>query len=145
MRHRSAATGSRRGPSRDGFSLLEVIIAASLLLVVFFGLTQVYTRGRTQVDFEEERRKATAVLQSHIDAIRRDYSYDTLVSVPDTTYVVDGRTYEIAHNITLDTPDPHAATLELTVTWTSRKLSGVTFDRQMTTTTILGRALPVAP
>jgi prepilin-type N-terminal cleavage/methylation domain-containing protein len=130
-------------PNREGFTLLEVLIAAFLLLVVFSGLTQVYVRGRSQVDYEEDRRKATAVLQSQLDAIRQDHAYDELPALTDVAYQVDGRRFVVRHAVQLDTPEPQAATIEMTVTWQARKASGVV-PRQMTMTSILGRSLPLA-
>ena len=140
MREQAPARRGRRG--ERGFSLLEVLIAAVLLMVVFFGLAQLYARGRGQLNHEEDRRKATAVAQARLDGLRRDFGYDDLPGLDgtDTTFAVDGRDFAVAHDITADAPETNATTITLTVTWTAR-VGGGEVDRTLTTTTILGRGL----
>ncbi|MCK4412102.1 MAG: hypothetical protein KAY32_01025 [Candidatus Eisenbacteria sp.] len=127
---------------REGFSLLEILIAAFLLVIVFFGLAQTYWRGRVQLGYEEDRRKATAVAQLRLDGIRRDYSYDDLTSLDGITVTeqVDNRTYSMAHAITPG-PESQSATVHLTVTWQA-DVGGTSVDRTLEATTILGRGLP---
>jgi type II secretory pathway pseudopilin PulG len=133
---------SRLGDQR-GVTLLEVLIAAILLIIIFFGLAQYYTRGRTHLNYEEDRRKATAVAQDRIDGIRRDYSYDGLMSLngTDTTYVVDQRDYIVKHEILPNTPEDQSTTLHLTIEW-DVKVSGSVYKRTHEATTILGRGMP---
>jgi hypothetical protein len=110
---------------------------------VFFGLAQIYARGRTQLDYEEDRRKATAVAQAQLDGIRRDYRYDHLPTLAgtDTTYTVDNRQFTVSHNVTAGFPEDQATTVALTVTWSARVTSGLV-DRTLNCTTILARGLP---
>jgi Tfp pilus assembly protein PilV len=136
--------GTRVPASReDGFSLLEVMVAALLLLIVFFGLAQLYTRGRTQMGYEEDRRKATAVAQARLDGIRRDYGYDALAALNGTTtsYTVDGRNFSVLHAVTTDSPEPQSTSITLTVSWAAKTYSG-TVTRSLNTTTILARGMP---
>ena len=118
------------------------MVASILLIIVFFGLAQIYTRSRTQLDYEEDRRKATAIAQARLDGLRRDYRYDTLPSLngTDTTFVADGRSYTVSHNISPHYPDSHATTCSLVVTWTA-KVSGNDVARTLEATTILGRGM----
>jgi hypothetical protein len=118
------------------------MIAAVLLLIVFFGLTQIYMRSRTQIDYEEDRRKATAVAQARLDGIRRDYRFDDLLSLHgvDTTMVADQRTYTVRCSVRADDPDLHATTIKVLVTWQAM-VNGSPVDRTHETTTILGRGL----
>jgi type II secretory pathway pseudopilin PulG len=127
---------------RGGFSLLEVMIAAFLLIIVFFGLAQIYTRSRTQIDYEEDRRKATAVAQARLDGIRRDYTFDTISELigRDTTIVSDRREYDISHFIFPHYPDSHAVTCSLIVAWTA-SVAGTDVERTLEATTILGRSI----
>jgi Tfp pilus assembly protein PilV len=127
---------------RRGFSLLETLVAAFLLIFVFFGLAQIYYRGRVQLGFEEDRRKATAVAQARLDGIRRDFAYDDLPALAgtDTTYTVDNRTYTVSHAVAAETPEPKATTITLTVTWQAI-VRGNPIDRTLVVTTILGRGL----
>lgn len=142
-RHISKRTG--RGPLGDqrGLTLLEVLIAAILIVIIFFGLAQYYARGRKHLGYEEDRRKATAVAQDRIDGIRRDYSFDDLMSLngKDTTYVVDNRTYVVSHTVLPNTPEDQATTLQITVNW-DVDVSGTVYERNLEVTTILGRGMP---
>jgi len=137
----------RRTPPRRradaGFTLFETLIAAVLLLIVFFGLAQIYARGRRQLGYEEDRRKATQVVQGRIDGIRRDLRYDDLPSLDgtDTTLVVDGRSYTLSHTVTAGTPEDQATTLGITASWIAR-VAGSDVTRTLSSTTILGRGMP---
>jgi hypothetical protein len=119
------------------------MIAAALLLIVFFGLAQIYNRGRVQLDYEEDRRKATAVLQDHLDGIRRDYTYDNLMDLDGTTvtYTVDNRTFTVTTNVSTASPEAQATTLHATVTWTAM-VYGTAVTRVHECTTVLGRGMP---
>ena len=136
----------RRFRDQRGLTLVEVMVAAFVLILVFFALAQYYTRGRTHLNYEEDRRKATAVAQDRIDGIRRDYTYDDLITLDDTdtTYVVDDRTYDIHHEVWPGQPDPdiEATTIKLTIKWNA-KVQGNDVERVHEVTTILGRGMPL--
>jgi Tfp pilus assembly protein PilV len=144
--HRPRRCGHR--PRESGFALLEVFVAAILLIIVFLGLAQTYWRGRREIDYEEDRRKATAVLQARFDGIRRDYRYRDLPLLDstrpvqtDTTYVVDGRNFIVSHSVTQGVPEPQATTLTFTVTWKAR-VGTTQINRSLSATSILGRGMP---
>lgn len=136
--------GRRRRNPQSGFTLLEVMVASVLLLIVFSGLAQIYSRGRVQIGYEEDRRRATAILQARIDGLRRDYAYDTLASLAgnDTTYTVGNLNYTVSHSVSVADPEPQATTLTLQVSWPARTVSG-TVTRTHSCSTILARGLPV--
>jgi len=129
--------------SRRGFSILEVLIAAILLLVVFFALASTYSKGRRQMAYEEDRRRATALAQSVLDGIRRTGTYDALPALDGNTSssVVESRTYNVVLAVAPETPQPNATTLTATVTWDALTDAG-SFSRSIVCTTILGRGLP---
>lgn len=133
----------KRTRSRGGFSLVETLIAAVLLLIVFFMMAQAYMRGRVLLDYQEDRRRATAVLQARLDGIRRDFRYDGLTTLAgsDTTYVVDNIAYTVSHQVLMGTPEAQATTLTLTVNWNA-VVDGVDVPRSHECTTILARGLP---
>ena len=137
----------RRRRAEEGFSLLEVLIASFLLLIVFYGITQYYIRGRTQIDYEENRRKATAVAQNRLDGIRRDYTYDALPGLSGATanFVVENKTYQVSHAIAADmafqAAQPNATTIALTVQW-PEKVGASTVTRSLATSTVLARGMP---
>jgi hypothetical protein len=123
--------------------LIVVLVAAVLLLIVFFGLAQVTVRGRRQVDLEEDRRRATAVAQARLDGLRSDYRYETLPGLDgtDTTFVVDNRDYAVSHAVQPGVPEGQATTIALTVTWNA-KINGSDVPRSLSATTVLGRGMP---
>jgi Tfp pilus assembly protein PilV len=148
--------GNRRASPMGGtagFSLLEVMVAATLILVIFYGVGRFYVGGRRQLDYEEDRRKATAVIQARLDGIRRDYTFETLPSLDGTskTYTVRdslyAKTYILSHSVS-HWWDSHptanatqADTLTLTATWTAKVGNG-TVNRSASTTTVLARGMP---
>ena len=96
--------------AESGFSLIEVMVASLIVILVMYGLMQFFVRGRIQVDYEEDRRKATAVAQ---ELDRADASLGlqltwsaasrtTVRAANDTTFVVDGRTYKAAFAVSYD-------------------------------------------
>ena len=125
-----------------GFTLIEVMIAATLVLLVFFGLAQVYALGRRQINLEESRRKATMLVQARLEGIRRDYQFDTLgtLGAADGTVVVDNRSFQISHTAALLGTGEQAAAVTVTVTWLAPVGEGV--YRSVDGTTILARSLP---
>ena len=138
-----------RGVAGDqrGFTFLEVLIAAFLLVIVMFGLMQYYVQGRKHMDFEESRRKATAVMQERLDQLRRR-PYDSLPAYDgtDTTITVDGRTFTLSHRVVPDFPGPNATTLRVAARWTEMVNydPSNTFTRSDTMTTMVGRAFPLS-
>jgi type II secretory pathway pseudopilin PulG len=140
-RDRCGAEKSRR--LDEGFSLVEVMVASFLLLIVFYGISQYYVRGRTQIDYEENRRKATALAEARLDGIRRDYRYDDLTSLSgqDTIYVVENKSFVVSHTVTVDAPEAQATTVGIVVTWTET-VAGNSVPRTVQATTILARGMP---
>ena len=124
----------------SGITLVEVMVAAFLLLVTFFGLSTVYSRGRAQMLLEVDRRQATSILQSRLDSIRRELIYDDLADLHETfmNYQVNGKTYQIAHSVSSADPEPQASTVTVSVSWNAR-IGGSNVARTQSCTTILTR------
>jgi hypothetical protein len=129
-----------------GLTILEVLIAAVLLIIVLFWLAQFYVQGRKHIDYEEHRRKATAVAQARLDALR-EWPYDSLqvwvgAGTLDTTLVMDGRTYDV-HLLFAAGPNPHTTEVSAVVEWNAAVPyePGNTYTRRDTTTTFIGRRL----
>jgi len=130
------------GDRQDGFTLVEVMVASVVLLTAFFGIARYAAGSRTQLSLEEGRRHAVAVAQGRLEAIKRGESFDTLASLTarDTVYNVDGRLFAVAHAIALNTPEEHAATVGVTVSW-SELVGGAATPRSVGLTTIVSRSL----
>ena len=138
-RSRLSLVGDERG-----LTILEVLIAAVLLIVVMFWLTQFYVQGRKHLDYEENRRKATAVAQAQLDNVR-EWPYDSVLSwvdstSMDTTVVQGGIPYDVKMVFTAG-PNPHTTQVSAVVQWEA----GVPYEpsnpftRRDTTTTLIGR------
>jgi Tfp pilus assembly protein PilV len=138
-----ASVSQRLLRNREGLTILEVLVAASLLLTVMFGLMQFYVRGRTQLDFEEDRRKATAIAQDRLDGLRRGMTYDQLPALHGTTraYTVDGRTYTEVDSVWAAQPEAQATLVKATVKWNA-KVGAASVQRSVVATTILARGMP---
>lgn len=156
-------------PAEDGFTLLETVIAAVVAMIIFFGLAQIYTQGRTQMSFDQHHRQAAAIAQAHLDGIRRDNLFDDLMNSGsggggggedddedddkdhdhgndgdtggnDIVYTVDGVDYSVTELVAVGEPETHAATVEVTVTWTD-SFRGTDIARTLNCATILGRGM----
>ncbi len=129
-------------PGRGGFTLLETMIAAILLLIMFFALAQIHARGRAQMALDEHRRKATAELQATLEGLRRDYDYDSLGALDgDRAAVrVDGMDFTVATDVSVGTPEAQATTVVVTVSW-HETIGGNDIVRDVSATTILARGL----
>lgn len=141
MARRKRTPGAGR-IDRSGFTLLEVMIAAILLLIMFFGLARVHGAARKQIVMEDRRRAATSVLESHLEAIRRDTTYDNLpgLHAQSTQYVVDGVTYTARNTISADYPEAQSTTIGVTVSW-PEMINTTAITRSVVCTTILARGL----
>lgn len=126
--------------SQRGVTVVEVMIAAFLLVLTFAGLATVYSRGWSQIALEEDRRQATNVLQARLDGIRRDLSYDDLAALNNSSisFIVDGNTYTVLHTVQTAVPEPQASTVTLTVSW-SASTQGGAITRSSSATTIYAR------
>lgn len=126
-----------------GASLIEIVVASALVLIIFSGLAAFYRNGRMQLGAEEDRRRAVAVAQARLDGIRRDYRFDEVSRLDgrDTTYVVGQRRYRVRQSVAVDWPEENAATVTVTVRWTSSVGAG-TADLSLAGTTIVGRRVP---
>jgi prepilin-type N-terminal cleavage/methylation domain-containing protein len=127
---------------REGFTLLEVMIAAILILLLFYGLARVHVSARRQMDLQEHRRVAATVMQSHLEGIRRDYDYDSLDDLDgdEETVELDGLTYTVSSEVSVGVPEDQATTIDVEVAW-SEEIGGSVIPRSVSCTTILARGL----
>jgi ABC-type nickel/cobalt efflux system permease component RcnA len=117
------------------------MVAAITLLLLFFGMAQIFATSRGQLVHDEDKRNAVAVAQARLESLREDYRHVDLpnIAASDTVYNVGGRVYTVAHQVAADTPEARATTVTVTVNWTARVNSGFV-PRSLACTTILGRS-----
>jgi prepilin-type N-terminal cleavage/methylation domain-containing protein len=127
--------------NQRGFTLVEVMVAAMTLLLLFFGMAQIFSKGRGQLVVDEDKRNAVAVAQARLESLREDYRHIDLpnVAANDTTYAVGGRIFTVEHAVAADAPENRATTVTVTVNWTAM-VNGNSIPRALDCTTILGRS-----
>jgi prepilin-type N-terminal cleavage/methylation domain-containing protein len=128
--------------SRSGFTLVEVMVAAFLITIVFFGAAHYASKSRGLMQHDESRRHAVAIAQGRLESIRTYETYDTLNTLAgrDTTYTVDGRPFTLIHTVTLDSPQTSAATVTVNLAW-NVNISGNLVPRTLSMSSILSRSI----
>jgi len=137
---REARVGRLRN-QHGTLTLVEIMVAAVVLLLILWGASNYFSRGRHQVGEEEARRKATAAAQLRLDQLRA-YHYGALPAYngTDTTIVMGNETYKVAMAVTAASPNLNATTLVATVTWRMHVNANPVADtRTAQATTIVGR------
>ncbi len=134
-------TKPAKSGGQKGFTLIEVMVASVILLLLFFGMAQIFSRSRAQLVHDEDKRNAVAVAQARLESLREDYRHQDLPGLAgnDTTYVVGGRNFTVSHQVTADTPEARATVVTVTVGWTAH-VNGNAVNRTLDCTTILGRS-----
>ncbi len=140
MRHGRSRCEKRR---EGGFTLIEVMVAVVVLTLAFYGLSQVYARGRRTLRADEGQRVAAAVAQARLEQLRRTVRYSRLPQLDgtDTTFTVDGVPYTVHHTVRAQTPEPQATTVSVQVTWPVNTASR-RINRTLDVSTIIARSLP---
>jgi len=140
---RSMTRKSPRRHDQTGFTLIEVMVAIIVLTLAFYGLAQVYARGRSTLRVDASRRTAIAVAQARLEQLRRDYRYGDLPGLDgsDTTFTVGQITYTVHHTIRAQTPEPQATTVTVDVAWQAHTTHG-DVSRSLDVSSIIGRSLP---
>ena len=114
--------GPRRGPARagrrNGFTLVEVIVAIVLIGVGLMGLAALSTTVTRANVQSSSLTTATALAQERVERLRTD-DYDAIASGNDAR-VVDGVTYTRTWTVTADDPAQGLKTVAVAVSWTSR-------------------------
>lgn len=72
---------SRAVGGKDGFTLMEVMIATFLVLIVFAGGFGALAQGNRLIEISRDETRASQVLQSEVEDIRT-YNWDSLITLP---------------------------------------------------------------
>jgi prepilin-type N-terminal cleavage/methylation domain-containing protein len=140
---------------RAGFTLVEVMMASTLLLVGFVGMIGAVTLSANGMDQARRETLAGQILAHEIDKIRlTSWSDISGLTANNTTLTIDsqftdavaasGATYVLTRNFTNPNPETNLREVNFTVTWTvktSRTSGGqlVTFSYSRRASTYLGK------
>jgi prepilin-type N-terminal cleavage/methylation domain-containing protein len=134
----NSGAGAGGGKSQSGFSLIEVIIALSILLVAVLGVFATFTYATIYNGGNSRRSQALSVFQQEIELLRSAKFTPTImdstltggVKTPKTVTAVDGFSYLVEVTVDDDpfavgTQTNNAKTLkEITLTVTPQAIRG---------------------
>jgi len=132
-----------------GLSLLEVMIAALILLFVLLSMVSGYMLGRVNLDREEVKRRAIGLAQDRLETIRARSiaslaAWDLVVKARiDTTYTLDGTTFTLTSTVDDSLPNtqftkPVRKIVTVDVGWTVVKRVG-TAARSIRSSTVMSK------
>jgi len=139
-----------------GFSVLETLIAAVILVILGTAIVTTGLKSRTQIDYEEVRRRAILLAQERLETVRATFPYDSITATSvGATVTLDGTTFTIKGGVidpvpaytggtdTLSVSDDAKAVSD-TVSWTATGGSPgalKTVTRRVVMNTIIFRGL----
>jgi len=144
--------------NQRGLTLLEVMIAALILLFVLLSMVSGYMLGRVNLDREEVKRRAIGLAQDRLETVRARSvaslaAWDLVIKARiDTTYTLDGTTFTLTSTV-VDSPEkrttppisnPVRKTVSVDVGWTVFKKSG-TAARSIRATTVMFKDISPNP
>ena len=143
-------TARRR--SEAGFTILETVIAAFILVILAVSIVSAGLRSRRNIDYEETRRQAIAIGQEHLESLRAQADYDTVADRDFTVSLVDPPrtlTFDVRSRVTQgydpinpDSLDDFVKFVTDEVLWTARGWNaGQTARRKIVMSTYLFRGL----
>lgn len=141
--------------NQRGLTLLEVMIAALILLFVLLSMVSGYMLGRVNLDREEVKRRAIGLAQDRLETIRaRSISslaaWEAVVPAKiDTTYTLDRTTFTLTSTVddslpTTQTTKPVRKIVTVDVGWVVVKKSG-TADRSIRASTVMSKDITPNP
>lgn len=133
--------GKPEGNSKAGFSVLETLIAAFILIVLGTAIVTTGLKSRSQIDHEEVRRRAVLLAQERLETVRASFDYvDVIPAEIDTTIVLDGTTYTLRSAVKDSVPTDDSKSVADTVRWTATG-GGKTITRRVVMHTVIFRGL----
>lgn len=136
---------STRRISERGFSLLETLVAAFILVVLGTTIVTTGLKSRTQIDYEEVRRRAIAIAQERLEKVRASFDYDDITKAEiDTVIALDGTTFTlrsgVRNGVAADSTIDDAKSVVDTVSWVATG-GGNTVTRRVVMNTIVFRGI----
>ncbi len=136
--------------NQRGLTLLEVMIAALVLLFVLLSMVSGYMLGRVNLDREEVKRRAIGLAQDRLETVRARSiasvaAWELVVPARiDTTYVLDGTTFRLTSTVddslpTTPTTKPVRKTVTVNVGWTIIKKDASTVARSIRSSTVMSK------
>jgi type IV pilus assembly protein PilV len=118
-----------------GFTLLEVMIALVILSIGLLGLASLQVMSIKGNSFGQQMTVASTLAQNQLEQLRR--TSGTLVNGNDTVTDQNGITYTRTWQVTLNSPQPGATTVLITITWTGPIGTGGQENRSINIRTII--------
>ena len=84
---------------RDGFSIIEVMMASAILLVGFIGVIQALTIGSESLDTVRKQQVAAQIITAEIEKLRGG-PWSTIADLPDTGTITIGPAGAITGDLT---------------------------------------------
>lgn len=110
-----------RAAGQDGFTLIEVLVAAVILAVGSAAVSSLIVAGLIRADTNSAMTHATDLAIQEMEDLR-SLDYTTLASrtAPDSPDLWNGTSFTIRSTATPDSPAPNMSTLSVAVTWAQR-------------------------
>ncbi len=109
----------------DGFSLVEVLIAAAILAVALLAIASMFPTAHTNVDWSGDQTVAVTLAQQRIETLRNQ-PYIALAAGTTTETAIPGYTdYTRTTTIQVDIPTPGVKQVAVTVAAPSGKSVGL--------------------
>lgn len=123
MNHYRSCAARKRRDEKRAFTLLEVMMAAAVMLAGIMGMTQVIISGSEMVDLSRKQTIATQIIHSEIDKLHlSDWTTVNALPTASTTITINTSFQSIASGFTCKRSISSVKTdlkkITFTVTWT---------------------------
>ena len=120
---------------REGFTLLEVMIAMVILAIGLLGLASMHIMAIKGNSFGQQMTVASTMAQNQLEQFRR--ATGALVTGNDTVTDQNGITYTRTWTVTPNAPQTGASTVLITISWTGPTGQGGEAARSINIRTII--------
>lgn len=96
-----------------GFSLVEVLVAASILALILLAIAGLFSTAYSNVGDEGRRTKAVALAKQKMEQLRDSVFPPTMIGSPETVDSIYTRSWTVA----VTGPSAQVARIDVTVAW----------------------------